>query len=240
MEVGETTDLAMAILCTRGSMCRPLGHEEPAGERRHATNGSCSSLGPRPTPSRGSHVLYLDLRPSYRVEVPEGDHNLLVAAAAKQAGSGTWRLLAAAACARQRAAGRTTRITMQAKSRIRGSRMAGLRGRHRMEGGLGADAGGTDAAAPAPRPPRAPCHREPRAGSSPTSAGPRRWRHHGRHVTNSGPCRPLDHFFGGSFTVNDFSIYVGTSAGRWWAPSWRTACRRARSGRPSSTTPTAP
>ena len=126
MEVGETTDLAMAILCTTGE--HVPDHWDTKSPLANAPRHERLLFQPGASPDtvKGFDVLYLDLRPSYRVEVPEGDHNLLVAAAAKQAGSGTWRLLAAAAARVSVRAGRTTRITMQAKSRIRGSRMAGF------------------------------------------------------------------------------------------------------------------
>ncbi|OLC53666.1 MAG: hypothetical protein AUH92_05405 [Acidobacteria bacterium 13_1_40CM_4_69_4] len=75
---------------------------------------------------KGHEVLYLDHPAAYEVQVPEGTHNIVVAAVGKQAGSGTWRLLESDGARLTVLPGRTTRVVLEVRSRIRGSAMIGF------------------------------------------------------------------------------------------------------------------
>jgi len=75
---------------------------------------------------KGHEVLYLDHQPSYEIALPVGTHNIVVGAAGKQAGSGTWRLLESDGTRLTIVPGRTTRVAVEARSGIKGSTMAGF------------------------------------------------------------------------------------------------------------------
>ncbi len=126
VEVGLMTDMALAVLCisadhvpdhwdARSTLQGAPRHElllfQPAGATEKV---------------KGHEVLYLDHRPSYEIAVPEGAHNIVVGAAGKQAGSGTWRLLESDGARVSIAPGRTTRVAVEAKSQIKGSAMTGF------------------------------------------------------------------------------------------------------------------
>src|SRR5262249_14177343 len=68
----------------------------------------------------------LDHPPSADLPLPEGTHNIVIAAVGKQAGSGTWRLLESDGARLDIRAGRTTRMTLRARSGIKGTTMTGF------------------------------------------------------------------------------------------------------------------
>jgi hypothetical protein len=125
-EVGEMTDMALAILCTSTDHVpdhwedRSLVRNAPRHELLLFQTGSAMDK------VRGVEVLYLEHRDAYRVPLAEGNHNIQVAAVGKQAGSGTWRLLETDGARVAVLAGRTTRLTLRVRSRVRGSFMTGL------------------------------------------------------------------------------------------------------------------
>jgi hypothetical protein len=127
MEVGEMSDLALAILCTT------TDHVPDHWDARTpiATGPRHELLLFRPgsvaAKERGFEILYLDGLEEYRVSLPEGNHNIQVAAAGRQVGSGDWRLLATDGARIAILAGQTTRMTLKARSAIRGSFMTGFR-----------------------------------------------------------------------------------------------------------------
>jgi len=126
MEVGLMTDMALAVLCTSAdhvpdhwdSLSQIEG--APRHERLAFWPGSAT------TKVKGHEVLYLRHQPSYDIAVPEGDHNIVVVAAGRQAGPGTWRLLESDGARVTILPGTTTRVTIEAKSRIGGSAMTGF------------------------------------------------------------------------------------------------------------------
>lgn len=127
MEVGEMTDLALAILCTTADHVpdhwdtrSPIA-QGPRHELLLFRPGSVAAK------EKGFEILYLDRQEAYRISLPEGNHNIQVAAAGKQAGSGDWRLLATDGARIAVLAGRTTRLTLRARSAIRGSHMTGFK-----------------------------------------------------------------------------------------------------------------
>ncbi|PYT17745.1 MAG: hypothetical protein DMF51_01665 [Acidobacteria bacterium] len=126
VEVGEMTDMALAVLCATADHVpdhwdtrSPL-HGAPRHELLLFRPGSATDK------AKGHEILYLDHQPAYEVQVPEGTHSIVVAAAGKQTGSGTWRLLESDGARVTVLPGRTTRLVLQARSRIRGSTMLGF------------------------------------------------------------------------------------------------------------------
>ncbi len=126
MEVGEVIDLALAVLCTTADHVpdhwdtrTPLGSDAPRHELLFFQPGSAEAT------LKGFKVLYLKHEAAYRVSVPEGRHDIVVAVAGQQRGSRAWRLLAADAAQVSIRPDRTTRLTVAAHSGIRGSAMIG-------------------------------------------------------------------------------------------------------------------
>lgn len=125
-EVSEMTDLALAILCT--SADHVPDHWEERSPVRNAPRHELLLFRPASAVDRvkGAEILYLDHQPTYQVSLPEGNHNIQIAAVGKQAGSGTWRLLSTDGARIAVLGGRTTRLTVRARSKVRGSFMTGL------------------------------------------------------------------------------------------------------------------
>ena len=126
MEVGLMTDMALVVLCTSADHVPDHWDTRSPiqGAPRHELllfrpGGATEKL-------KGHEVLYLDHEASYEVPVPEGDHNIVVGAAGKQAGSGTWRLLESDGARVAIVPGRTTRVALEAKSGIKGSALTGF------------------------------------------------------------------------------------------------------------------
>ncbi len=126
VEVGEMTDMALAVLCATADHVpdhwdtrSPL-QGAPRHEMLLFRPGSANAK------VKGHEILYLDHQAAYELQVPEGTHSILVAAAGKLAGSGTWRLLESDGARVTVLPGRTTRMVLEARSRIRGSVMLGF------------------------------------------------------------------------------------------------------------------
>lgn len=127
MEVGETSDLALAILCTTTDHVPDHWDARTpitAGPRHELLLFRPGSVAAK---ERGFEIVYLDRQEAYRVTLPEGNHNILVAAAGKQVGSGDWRLIASDGARIAILAGQTTSLTLRAHSAIRGSFMTGFK-----------------------------------------------------------------------------------------------------------------
>jgi hypothetical protein len=126
MEVGLMTDMALVVLCISAD------HVPDHWDTRSPIQGAprhellLFRPGSATEKMKGHEVLYLDHEASYEVPVPEGDHNIVVGAAGKQAGSGTWRLLESDGARVAIVPGRTTRVALEAKSGIKGSAMTGF------------------------------------------------------------------------------------------------------------------
>jgi hypothetical protein len=125
-EVGEMSDMALAILCTTADHVpdhwdtrSPL-QGAPRHELLQFIPGSATEK------VKGHEILYLDRKAAYDVELGAGSHNIVVAAAGKQSGSGTWRLLESDGARVTVLPGRQTRIVLRARSRIKGSFMMGF------------------------------------------------------------------------------------------------------------------
>ncbi|HXU12910.1 MAG TPA: hypothetical protein VN898_13175 [Candidatus Binatia bacterium] len=126
VEVGEMSDMALAVLCTTADHVpdhwdtrSPL-QGAPRHELLQMATGSATEK------VKGHEILYLDRKDAYDLEIAAGNHNIVVAAAGKQAGSGTWRLLESDGARVTVLEGRRTRIVLKAHSRIKGSFMAGF------------------------------------------------------------------------------------------------------------------
>jgi len=120
------TDMALTILCTTADHVpdhwdtRSPIQGAPRHELLLFRSGSATDK------VKGHEILYLDHQAAYEVQVPEGTHNIVVAAAGRQAGPGTWRLLESDGARLTVLPGRTTRVVLKASSRIRGSAMTGF------------------------------------------------------------------------------------------------------------------
>lgn len=125
-EVGAMSDMALAVLCTTADHvpdhwdARTPLQGAPRHELLQFLPGSAAAK------VKGHEILYLDHRPVYDLPLPAGGHHIVVAAAGKQAGSGTWRLLESDGARVSVLPGRTTRVVLKAHSRIKGSFMAGF------------------------------------------------------------------------------------------------------------------
>ncbi|HEU4401667.1 MAG TPA: hypothetical protein VFT43_06130 [Candidatus Polarisedimenticolia bacterium] len=75
---------------------------------------------------RGLRMIYLKHDDDYRLALPEGVHDIMVAPAGQRASSGDWVLFPTPSVRVTILPGRTTRLTMRAESRISGSRLSGL------------------------------------------------------------------------------------------------------------------
>ena len=126
VEVGLMTDMALAILCI--SSDHVPDHWDARSPLQGAPRHELLLFRPGSATDtiKGHEVLYLDHQPSYEVSLPEGTHNIVVGAAGKQAGSGTWRLLESDGARITLVSGRTTRVAVEARSGIKGSAMAGF------------------------------------------------------------------------------------------------------------------
>jgi hypothetical protein len=125
-EVGEMSDMALAVLCTTADHVpdhwdtrSPL-QGAPRHELLQMVPGSATEK------VKGHEILYLDRKEAYDLDLAAGNHNIVVAAAGKQAGSGTWRLLESDGARVTVLPGRQTRIVLRAHSRIKGSFMLGF------------------------------------------------------------------------------------------------------------------
>ncbi len=125
MEVGEVSDLAVAILCTTPDHVpdhwetRTRLADAPRHELLLFQSGSAE------TKLKGFKVLYLTIAPEIDVDLAAGAHDLMVAAAGQQIGSRAWRLLATAKARVVVDSGETTRLVLTIGSRLRGSSMRG-------------------------------------------------------------------------------------------------------------------
>jgi hypothetical protein len=125
-EVGEMSDMALAILCTTADHVpdhwdtrSPL-QGAPRHELLQFIPGSATEK------IKGHEILYLDRKESYELELVAGSHNIVVAAAGKQSGSGTWRLIESDGARVTVLPGRQTRMVLRARSRIKGTFMMGF------------------------------------------------------------------------------------------------------------------
>jgi hypothetical protein len=125
-EVAAATDMAFALLCLTAEHVpdhwdarTPLA-TAPRHEMLLFRPGSARAR------MRGFDILYLDRADSYSAAAASGRHRLLMAAAVRQSGSGAWRILASDEAAVTVTAGGTTRVTLRASSRLRGSFMKGF------------------------------------------------------------------------------------------------------------------
>ena len=125
-EVGEMSDMALAVLCTTADHVpdhwdtrSPL-QGAPRHELLQMVPGSATEK------IKGHEILYLNRKDAYDLEIAAGTHNIVVAAAGKQAGSGSWRLLESDGARVAVLPGRRTRIVLKAHSRIKGSFMTGF------------------------------------------------------------------------------------------------------------------
>lgn len=125
MEVGEVSDLAVAILCTTPDHvpdhweARTRLADAPRHELLFFQSGSAE------TRLKGFKVLYLAVAPELQIDLPEGFHDVMVAAAGQQVGSRAWRLLATTKARVQVENGTTTRLVLRTGSHLRGSSMRG-------------------------------------------------------------------------------------------------------------------
>jgi len=126
MEVGLMTDMALAVLCITSD--HVPDHWDTRSPLQGAPRHELLLFRPQSGTDKvkGHEVLYLDHLPSYDVDLPEGTHQLVVAAAGKQAGSGTWRLLESDGAKVSILAGRITRVALRARSQVKGSYMVGF------------------------------------------------------------------------------------------------------------------
>jgi len=126
MEVGLMTDMALAVLCITSD--HVPDHWDTRSPLQGAPRHELLLFRPRSAVDKvkGHEVLYLDHEPTYEIAVPEGTHNIVVAAAGKQAGPGTWRLLESDGARVTILPGRTTRVALTARSKVKGSSMIGF------------------------------------------------------------------------------------------------------------------
>ena len=126
-EIGTVSDLALALLCTTTDHVpdhwdthTPLV-EAPRHELLLFRRGAV------PSREKGYEVLALDRSPAGPIEIAPGRHALIVGWAGRQTGSGSWRLLATATLRVEVRTGATTRLVLEARTSLSGSRMAGFR-----------------------------------------------------------------------------------------------------------------
>jgi len=125
-EVGLMTDMALAVLCITSD--HVPDHWDTRSPLQGAPRHELLLFRPQSATEKvkGHEVLYLDHLPSYDVALPEGTHNIVIAAAGKQAGSGTWRVLESDGAKVNIVPGRTTRVALRARSQVKGSYMIGF------------------------------------------------------------------------------------------------------------------
>ncbi len=127
LEVAEVTDLALAVLCTT-----PDHVPDHWDTHTQITGGPRSEAilfhpGSRPTRTKGFDLLYLDREGIDSAPLAPGRHTLVVALAGRQAGSGSWRILASDTVRVEASADRPVRITLKTGSHLRGSTMTGYK-----------------------------------------------------------------------------------------------------------------
>jgi hypothetical protein len=124
-EVGLMSDMALAVLC------RTADHVPDNWDARTPLIGATRHElllfrpGSGVEKKRGFELLYLEHADRYDVTLAEGSHRIVVAAAGRETGPGTWRILASDEARVDVVAGRTTLLTVRAGSRLRGSAMTG-------------------------------------------------------------------------------------------------------------------
>jgi len=125
LEVAEYRDMALAILCTTTDHVPDHWDTRSpvAGPPRHEM--ILFAPGSGTTRDRGFEILYLDRKDLYNAEVAAGRHDIKIAAAGRQSGSGTWRFVAIDGARLTVFPGLTTRVRVKAHSRVRGSSMKG-------------------------------------------------------------------------------------------------------------------
>ena len=125
VEVGLMTDMALAVLCISAE--HVPDHWDMRSQLQGAPRHELLLFTPKSATDKvkGHEVLYLDHEPAYEIAIPEGGHNIVVGAAGKQAGSGTWRLLESDGARLTILPGRTTRVVVEAHSEIKGTAMVG-------------------------------------------------------------------------------------------------------------------
>ena len=125
-EVGEMSDMALAVLCTTAD--HVPDHWDTRSPLQGAPRHELLQLVPGSATEKvkGHEILYLDRKDAYDLEIGAGNHTIVVGAAGKQAGSGTWRLLESDGARVTVLPGRQTRIVLSAHSRIKGSFMLGF------------------------------------------------------------------------------------------------------------------
>jgi hypothetical protein len=126
MEVGLMSDMALVVLCI--SADHVPDHWDTRSPLQGAPRHELLLFRPGSATEKikGHEVLYLAHQPSYEIPLPEGTHNIVVGAAGKQAGSGTWRLLQSDGARLTIDEGRSTRVAVEARSAIKGSTMTGF------------------------------------------------------------------------------------------------------------------
>lgn len=125
LEVAEYRDMALAILCTTTDHVPDHWdiRSPVAGPPRHEM--ILFAPGSGTARDRGFEILYLDRKDLYNAEVPAGRHDIQIAAAGQQSGSGTWRFVAIDGARLMILPGLTTRVRVKAHSRVRGSSLKG-------------------------------------------------------------------------------------------------------------------
>jgi len=126
MEVGRATDLAFAILCTTPEHVRDHWQTRTPIEGGPRHEVVLFRPGSRPGKVRGFEVLFLSEDPIEPVPIALGTHDLVLGLAGQVAGSRFWRLMAADHVRVTVGPGAPARIRVEARSRLRGNRMAGF------------------------------------------------------------------------------------------------------------------
>lgn len=127
LEVGRSTDLALAILCTT------TDHVPDHWDTRTPIEGAPRHRlvqlrkGSRPGKVKGFEVVFLNQDPLDPIPLDAGAHKLVVGLAGRVAGADFWRLLASDTVRVEIAADQTVRVDLRAASRLRGSRMTGFK-----------------------------------------------------------------------------------------------------------------
>lgn len=126
VEVGRVIDLAVVILCTTSHHVPDHWDVRSPIEEGPRHRMIQLSAGSAPGKIKRFEVITLDLEEIAAAPIAEGRHAVVVALAGQQAGTRGWRLLASERLPVDIVAGQTTRLVVEARSRIRGSRMTGF------------------------------------------------------------------------------------------------------------------
>ena len=126
-EIGTVTELALAILCTSGD--HVPDHWDTRTPLKGAPRHELLLFRPGSTSARrkGFDVIVLNREPAGPIPLPVGAHALVVGLAGKQSGSGAWLLLASDAIRVEARAGVESRLVLDARSKLIGSRMIGFK-----------------------------------------------------------------------------------------------------------------